>query len=67
MVRSELIIADHGPTFISLMTESDETLVCVVTPRFEDDPDVRDTVRKQARRNGRDCGTCLNCPIGRDS
>lgn len=66
MVRGEMFIRDHGPLFLGLAVIVSGRLVCVAAPSYKKDPVVQRTVRTMVRRLGGDCGTCRNCPIGRD-
>lgn len=65
MVRGDLILADHGPVFIGLIGKALGKLVCVATPKVEEDAAKREFVRDLVRREGGDCYGCHNCLIGR--
>jgi len=67
MVRSELVIVDHGPAFTGWVGESADRIVCVATPRVEHSKTARAVFRELARSNGVDCEECANCLIGRDA
>lgn len=64
-MRSKLLTADYGPRFKGLVGRTTDGLVCVASPAYETDSNVRAIMRELVRREGGDCGTCRGCPIGR--
>ena len=65
LVRNNLVVADYGPHFVGLVGRTRSSLVCVASPRYEKDRNVRAVVRELVAREGGDCELCRNCPIGR--
>lgn len=65
-MRNELVIADYGPDFYGWTSQVGERIVCVATPRVEEELPVRRLVRNLIRRHGGDCDTCRGCIIASD-
>ncbi|MBQ1166022.1 hypothetical protein KBZ21_49370, partial [Streptomyces sp. A73] len=59
---------DLGATFLGeIVRRSDNSPVCVATPRVEHDRAPRDAFRALVVGEGLDCGRCCNCPLGENS
>lgn len=63
----QLLTADLGPGFYGFQGMVDGKHVCMATYEVEHDADKRRIVRDLFERQGGDCASCLNCPIGRAS
>lgn len=62
---SNVINLDLGPSFIGYATQVDGEMVCVLTPEAASEPRIQERVRWFMKGQGRDCGKCLGCPVGR--
>lgn len=65
MVFNSLVVADYGPRFLGWVGRARHGLVCVAASRYRQDATVRAVMRELVKREGGDCDTCGNCPIGR--
>lgn len=62
---STVIEADFGPGHIAQAYDVDGEWVCILTPEAATDTWVQVRVRRFMWGQGRDCGTCRGCPVGR--
>lgn len=63
-MRNNLVVADYGPRFVGMVARTPEHLVCVTTPSYKHERNVRAVMRELVAREGGNCELCLNCPIG---
>lgn len=62
---SHVIHRDLGANFLGFATQVADEMVCILTPQAASDARIQERVRDAMRSQGRDCGTCLGCPVGR--
>lgn len=62
---STVIYRDLGLNFFGFMTRIADETVCVLTPRARTEVPVQALIRRAMGSQGRDCKTCLACPVGR--
>jgi hypothetical protein len=64
---SHVIELDLGESskFLGYTTQVAGEMVCVLSPRAAHDRAFQERVRQFMKGQGRDCGTCLGCPVGR--
>ncbi|MFI0900485.1 hypothetical protein [Streptomyces sp. NPDC020983] len=62
----KLFIADLGPGVDGWAATVDGDIVCLASPRVEDDLAARRSVRELVTRAGGNCAACRGCIIARD-
>lgn len=62
----DLVVLDLGPNFHGFRGEIGGTIVCIATPQALHDATERYIMIDLVKRQGGECSTCRNCPIGRD-
>jgi hypothetical protein len=66
---NHVINLELGPesTFLGYPTEVAGEMVCVLSSRAASDRAIQERVRRYMKAQGRDCGNCDGCPLGRAS
>jgi hypothetical protein len=62
----KLLKADLGANIDGWAAQVNGSIVCVATPRIDDDAAARRNVRELVTRLGGNCAACRGCIIGRE-
>lgn len=62
---SNVIYLDLGPGILGYPAEIKGSTVCVLSSKAATDHAIQARVRRFMKAEGRDCGTCGACPVGR--
>lgn len=62
---STVVTLDLGPGHEADVLEINGEMVCILCPEAATDPHIQKRIRRLLKGLGKDCGTCLGCPVGK--